>query len=110
MTRTELASYCLLASAFVLGAMLMIQVSRYVENEAQADMVTNARSVTVLSVKADNDRELLAVLDSRNEQLLGYMLDPNKREFRLMDALNVREILDRAGGAGGSSRSGRIGR
>lgn len=106
MTRTQLASYCLLASAFVLGAILLVQVSRYVENEARADMVTNARSVTVLSVKTNNG-ELLAILDSRNEILLGYLLDASRREFKLMDALNIREILSRGGDTGTRGR-GRI--
>ncbi len=104
MTRTKLASYCLLASAFVLGAMLMIQVAGYVENEARADMVTTARSVSILSARTDNG-ELLAILDSRNEMLMGYLLDASRREFKLMDALNVREVLSRGGG--GSSRGGR---
>ena len=105
MTRTELACYCLLASAFVLGAMLMFQVSRYVENTAHAEMVTTARSVSVLSTRADTDREMLYVLDSRNELLLGYLLDPNRRRFEFMGKLDIRDIMQRGGATPG--RTGR---
>lgn len=108
MKRTELACYALIASAFVLAAMLLVSASRFAENDAYAEMVVTKDGITMLSTQAPlGGVEFVYVLDSRNGRLLTYSLDPNKKIVSLMrggamDLVKEFETVFAAGGAGGN--------
>lgn len=82
--RTELAGYTLLASAFVLTAILFVQVSQYSGNEAHAEMVARSGSVTMLTTNLRSEEDLVYLLDSQSQQLLVYKLDATRHEIQLM--------------------------
>jgi hypothetical protein len=103
MTRTDTATVCLLVSAFILGAMLMFKVAAFTENTAHAEMVTNARSVSILTTVIDRQTEMIYVLDSSNEVLLGYMLN-NRTEFELKGRLNIGELMKKGSEKMGGGR------
>jgi hypothetical protein len=84
MTRIQMACSCLLASAFVLGALVLVQGSRYVESQAHAAMVVNKDPLTLLSARATPDQEVVYVLDSKQERLLVYQVDPNRKTIELL--------------------------
>lgn len=111
MNRTELACYCLIASAFVLGGLVLIQADRIVpSNEAQAEMVVNKDNLTVLTTEVAPGREIVYILDNRSEQLLAYELDPNKKVVELRDKLDVADNMEKAekaAGGGGARGRGR---
>jgi len=130
MTRTELATYALMASAFVLGALVIhtatsepdadatTQNSRAsllaqlpFESTAGADFVVNKNVFTLLSAQGITNEDFLYVLDNKNERLLCYRHTPNGR-IELFGALDVAQNVQRAqqSGGGRSGRGGRTGR
>lgn len=111
MTRTQLACISLLASAFILGAMLIAVVSQRYENTAQAEMVVQQGVFTLLSTTGVNaNEEFIYVLDTRNERLLAYTQDPRGR-IELYATLSIGEEIEKglkaAGGSGSSTRRDR---
>ncbi len=128
MTRVETATYALLASAFVLGALVMhtamsndagsIGAERAAllsqlpfESTASADFVVTKNIYTVLSAQGISNEDFLYVLDNRNQRLMCYRHDPSGR-IELFASINVAENVQRAmqtagGGGGGGGRTGR---
>jgi hypothetical protein len=108
MNRIQLACYALLASAFILGAMVIMKASVYVDNLAYGEMVVNRGTVTLLATALNNrnNEELLYVLDSRNERLMAYGLDPTRNRLELLAVYNVAEDIQRgiADDGGGEAR------
>jgi hypothetical protein len=85
MTRTRLACYGLLASAFILAALVLVQASRFLDTSARADQVVNKDSVTMITARSHNaDSEILYVLEAENRMLMAYMLDPNREVLQLL--------------------------
>lgn len=85
MTRTRLACYCLLASAFILAALVLVQASRYVDNTARADQVVTKDTVTMITASSHRaDSEIIYVLESEQRMLMAYMLDPNREVLQLL--------------------------
>jgi hypothetical protein len=102
MTRTELANWCLAASAFVLVALICVRVGALADNSAKAEMVVTSGTVTMLSTQGNRpDQEIVYVLDSQQRMLNAYELDPNRGIFQLLGQLDIGATFDRymAGGA-----------
>jgi hypothetical protein len=129
MTRTEVATYALIASAFVLGAMVIHTAANEpdagaqaaapharasllaqlpFESTASADFVVNKNVFTLLSASGISNEDFLYVLDNKNERLLCYRHAPSGRIelFGALDvAQNVQRAQESAGGRG--NRGGR---
>ncbi len=93
--RIDLACAALWASAFVLGAMVIVQAGRLVwplGAEARADLVASVGDHTALTFNTGND-DVLAVLDSRGEQLYTYRLQ-NQNRVELVRAYSVKDLFD----------------
>jgi len=102
MTRTELANWCLAASALVLAALVCVRVAAMADNSAKAEMVVSSGTVTMLSTQGNRpDQEIIYVLDSQQRMLNAYELEPNRQIFQLLGQLDVGATFDRylAGGA-----------
>jgi hypothetical protein len=103
------------ASAFVLAALLTLQVSRLGDSRpapafipiARADLVSRVADQTMLTFNAGND-DVLVVLDSRGEQLLTYRVR-NQTSLELISVYSIPELfatgqrigVGRTGGSGG---------
>lgn len=74
MDRTHIPRYCLLASALVLGGILVTAASLRGgwAQPASADMVVSKDTYTVLTAQTRAGEEAVFVLDSLNETLLIY--------------------------------------
>ncbi|MHC4995808.1 MAG: hypothetical protein ACYTGQ_12220 [Planctomycetota bacterium] len=103
MNRTQLATYSLIASAFVLAGLIIFQASRQAENEAQAAMVFNGEVVTMLTALFDSDNEIVYTLDNRQNILTAHALDPNRGgSIILLGRIDIGEAFSKlAGDAGG---------
>jgi hypothetical protein len=77
MDRTKLACFSLLASAFVLAALLIVRLPAILP-AAQATMVDDQDRFTVMTVQTRATQESLFVIDQVNEKLLVYDLDTTK--------------------------------
>jgi len=93
--RVNLAAAALWASAFILGAMVIVQAGRLVwplGPEARAELVTRVGDHTALTFDSGND-DVLVILDGRGEQLYAYRLQSQNR-VELLRAYTVAELFD----------------
>lgn len=93
MTRSQTAVYCLIASAIVLTALIFVQGSRLMNNEADAEMVVEKNAVSMLSTRSQADSEVLYVLESNQQVLMAYRHDPNRGEIPLLGRLDLRRAF-----------------
>ncbi len=96
MTRTQMASYCLLASAFILGAMLVVKASQFVNNPVMANTSATKGTIAQVTAEATSKRNVLVVLNSTNNRLLAYETDNNRREIKLIASLDISRVVDAA--------------
>lgn len=106
MTRTQLACLCLVASAFMLGAMVLSELGdKLPQNEARAEMVVSKDSLTMLTTQYQADSELVYVLDNQQDLLLAYMI--NRNNIELLGRLNLSRIFRREAEGGQQPNQGR---
>jgi len=106
MNRIQTACYCLIASAVVLGALVMVQGSKFVNNTAQAEMVVNKDFTTVLSAQFRTDSEIIYVLDSKQAVLQAYIMDNNRNQIERLGAMDVAAMFERWAKRGGGLQRG----
>jgi hypothetical protein len=87
-------------SAFILMALVLIQAQNLVgmqpfgnANEAEAGMVSQVGTLTVLTADAGND-DVLVVLDGRSEEVYVYRTDRNG--IQLHQRLNIPKLFQDA--------------
>jgi hypothetical protein len=96
------APAALWASAFVILALIIVQAGRLPGNPANANMVTDRGSYTVMSSSSGrgpdaNPYELVYVIDSREQMLLVYEIeDARKKQIVLRDGYNLDTQFQRA--------------
>jgi ABC-type oligopeptide transport system substrate-binding subunit len=108
MDRTKLACFSLLASAFVLAALLIVRLPGILP-KAQATMVDDQDRFAVMTVQTRNNQESLFVIDQVNEKLLVYDVNGSKAgpgqagALDLVYGADLRSIFN-GGGPGGGLR------
>jgi len=102
MNRIQIACYTMLATAFVLTSLILLQASRLIESRAHAEMVVNKDAVTMISTQYQGDSELVYILDSRSGRLFAYMLNPNSRTIDLMATADMTREFGGAQRGGGT--------
>jgi hypothetical protein len=94
-TRIDGAAAVLWASAFMIGALVIVQAGRLPANRAYAEMAVEASDFSLLTTDAGRGEdaapnELLYVIDSRAETLLIYEIeDARKKQIILRDGANL---------------------
>ena len=100
MTRIELACFGLIASAFVLAAVLVTNLGANHTNRAQADMVVRADGVTLMTARTRRGEEGLFLLDNATQRLLIYRTAaPPRGAIQLVGGIDLRDMF--AGGGAG---------
>jgi hypothetical protein len=115
-----MACYALIASAFVLGTLVVSAAGQrfdqgpaIFESEALGGMVINKNLTTILTAKGAGTDGLVYVLDNKNERLLCYAPSQTGKDtldlFATMDVGGRMRQLSEAfgGGDGGGGRRGR---
>ena len=110
MTRTQLAGYCLIASAFVLGGLLVVMAGPRLASEAEASLVITQENFTLLTAKTRSDEEALFLIDNATQRLLIYRMDMRTKDVELVDAHDLTKIMAKALGSGGRGDGGRSNR
>ncbi len=95
MRRVQLAGYCLLASAFVLAGLVFVQASRHMENRAFGEMVVNKDFFSMVTTQAQNNMEVLYVLNTKQEKLLAYRLNEQER-IEIVGHLDIGRVIQKA--------------
>lgn len=101
MTRIEVACYSLIASAFVLAAVLMMTLEPRLNSVAQADMVIARDNFTLMTAQTRSGEESLFVLDNSNDRLLVYNLNAGRKTLELVTNMALNDIFSNAGGGRG---------
>lgn len=102
----ELASYCLLASAFILGGLLLSRVQGALEQKAQADMVVSRENFTVMTARTRQNEEAVFVLNNITSRLLIYRMNVARNELELVANEDMARQFSLPRGGGGTGRPG----
>lgn len=95
MNRIQTACFCLLASAFVLSAILVVRLDRVeTENAAHADQViAQPNSFSLMTARTRGADESLFVLDSASGKLVIYKPNVGRQQLEVVRAFNLRELF-----------------
>ena len=93
MTRIETACYALLASAFVLGGLLLYSAGGIFEQKAQAEMVIAQQSFSLMTAQTREGEEALFVLDNSTGALIVYRLNVGRKRLELATAIDLNQVL-----------------
>jgi len=104
MSRTQLACYCLIAPALLLGGMLVTQLGGRAESTANAEMVLAQQNFALMTAEAREDDEALYVLDNTTGQLLVYRMDLGNRRMELGASISMNQLFGGSGAGGGPRR------
>lgn len=104
MKRFEIASLSLLASAFVLAGMLVVQLQNHpVLPSANAEMVLNRGNITLMTAQTRPNEEAVFVLENTTAKLLVYKVDAGKKRIDLARSSDLEPWLRAAAGNRGST-------
>jgi hypothetical protein len=87
------------ASAFVIGALILVQAGRLQPNPAYAEMASQREGYTLLTCSMgrgpdEDPDEFLYVLDSRNQALMVYeIVDARRRQIDLRDSRSIEQMF-----------------
>jgi hypothetical protein len=104
MNRIQLACYSLLASAFILGGLLLVNLGPRMTSRADAAMVIARDNFTLMTAMTRSQEEALFVLDNLGNRLLVYRLDLGRNRLELAGAADLAQIF--AVGAAPAQRGG----
>ena len=98
MNRIQTACFCLMASAFVLSAILIVRIDQTAApNAAQADQVIAQPGFTLMTARTRGDaadgEESLFVLDSRNGVVVVYAPDIGKQQLTPVAGIKLSKIF-----------------
>jgi hypothetical protein len=102
MNRIQFACYCLIASAFVLGGLLLVTAQQRLPT-AEAALVVHRDTFTMLTSQARQGDDALFVLDSVNEKLLIYSirLSGTRGRMSLVQVADLGSFFASLGDGGG---------
>lgn len=97
MTRIQLACFSLIASAFLLAGLLIVQLGeRYdagLARPAYGGQVIARDNFTLLTARTRDDEEALFVLENSSASLLIYRLDAADNELRLAARQDMNRVF-----------------
>ena len=106
MTRIETACYALIASAFILAGLLLVQVSGR-PNTADASLVISRDNFTLLTAKTRSNEESLFIINNATNRLLIYRLDLARKRIELSGGADLADLFSRGAGGGDRDAGGR---
>lgn len=104
MTRIQMACWALVASAFVLGAILVAELGS-VSNQAKANMVIDRDNFSLMTARTANGVDSLFVLDNTHGELLIYNMNVPNNRLDLVGSVNLNQAFG-AGGIGAQQGGG----
>jgi hypothetical protein len=110
MNRIQYACFALIASAFVLAGLLLVQLNGRMIQSAHAGTAILRDNLTVVTAQSRDGEDALFVLDSISERLMIYRLEAGRKRLELVGAANLADVFAQvptAGGAGAGDRRGR---
>lgn len=93
MNRIQLACYCLLASAFVLAALLVVNLDGQLASPAHAAMAVQTNNATFITAQTREGEEALFVLDNLNNRLLIYTTNVGRGQIELVGGISLNQLF-----------------
>ncbi len=93
MSRIQLACYFLIASAFVLTGLLIVNLPDPLAPKAHAGLVLGKETLTLMTAKTRSDEEALFVLDGLAGKLLIYRLNLGQKQLELSGSADLTQIF-----------------
>ncbi|WP_432797737.1 hypothetical protein [Poriferisphaera sp. WC338] len=110
MKRIQIASYVLLASAFVMAALLVSTLDKdiAINSTAEAQYLISRDNFTLMTADIRSGEQGLFVLDNTKGKLLVYRTDVSRKQMVLADQLDLRRLFRGVGGGehGGQGEGG----
>lgn len=106
MTRIETACFGLIASAFILAGILIVQISA-MPNTAEASLVITRDNFTLLTARTRNGEESLFVVNNNTSRMLIYTLDIARKRIVLSGGADLTEVFSRGSGDDDGERRSR---
>ncbi len=100
MKRIETACYGLIASAFILAGLLIMQIGN-MPNTAEAGLVITRENFTLLTARTRSGEESLFVINNNNNRLLIYALNLTGNRIELVGGADLGSLFN--GGASGDN-------
>ena len=103
MTHIQMACYALIASAFILAGLLLVQLQQQamLTQQAQAEMVINRTNYTLMTTRTKTDEEALFVINNITNRLLIYTTNAGRRQINLVGNQDLLQLFQTGGGGGG---------
>ena len=105
MNNIQVACYALIAAAFILAGLLLVQLQGRMIQNAKAEMVIGRQNFTVLTTRTKNDEEAVFVLNNTTDRLLVYRADIGRKRLELVGNEDVGRLF--GVGGGGRDNDGR---
>ncbi len=96
MQNKNFACYSLIASAMILAGLLFMQLHTLMPS-AEANMVLNRNSLTMLTAPTAQGADSLFIIDSRTNRLLIYQTDIGQDRLELVQTINLADVGNNAG-------------
>lgn len=96
-----LSHAALWASAFVLGALTIVQAGAGRGAAASAQTVSNVGDLTAMTSRSTVDEDIFCILDGRAESLLVYRID-NQNKIELQQTIKLADAFAEARAGGGT--------
>lgn len=103
MNRIETACFGLIASAFILAGLLIVQLSA-VPNTAEASLVITRDNFTLLTAKTKNGEESLFIINNITSRLLIYSLNLPRKSMELVGVAELQQLFAPGGGGDNTGR------
>lgn len=106
MTRMQLACVFLIASAAVLGGLLVSRLGDLgrLESQARANIVSSKGAYTFLTAQARAGDDAMFVIDNFSSQMLIYSVDVNRKRMELAQSIDLNRLFAGGPGGGGAGR------
>lgn len=106
MNRTQLACIVLIASAMVLGGLLVtrLQQTGPIENQAYGEMVLDRNSLIIMTARTKDDEEAVFVLEPNSQRLMIFLMDLGKKRLMPAQQIDLNQLFGGGSGNTGGSR------
>lgn len=100
----QTACFALIGSAFVLGALLLVNIQDRFTPQAEAGLVIARDRFTLLTAKTKNGEENLFVIENSSQKLLVYKVEVQRNNMILAGVFPIGQFFAARGGGGAAGR------
>lgn len=97
MTRIQLACCFLLASAFLLGGILLVMLDAKFTSTAYATQTVSTGDFSILTAQTQNNEESLFIIDNVTARLMIVETDINKKRLRVAAVRDLDQLFRTVG-------------